>query len=180
MQNQKGYAPVSHHDRPIIRRLLQRIIPAPPHIMRSTSQHRKFLVEILIDERDQGDWREEDVRDERGDDGREGGGDASGVSVQRMYVCIVDGSRGKRGRKGCKHQSHSDLEHVVAQRKVQKAVPRSLHAFAGVLAGVQEGFAAFVETGHRGRLWRWDKWWFWRWERVGFWCYDPESLKAVG
>lgn len=59
----------------------------------------------------------------------------------------------EKGRKGCKHQSHSDLEHVVAQRKVQKAVPRSLHAFAGVLAGVQEGFAAFVKTRHRGRLW---------------------------
>jgi hypothetical protein len=73
-----------------------------------------------------------------------------------MYVLITDPEE-KRGGGDAVHQSHSDLEHVVAQRKVQKAVPRSLHAFAGVLAGVQEGFAAFVETGHRdcGRLGRW-------------------------
>lgn len=46
------------------------------------------------------------------------------------------------------HQSDGYFEDVVADGKVGEAVPGALGAGFGVLAGLEEGFAAVVEAGH--------------------------------
>lgn len=50
-------------------------------VVRPPAEDGEFLVQVAVDEGDEGDGREEDVADEGGYDGGEGGGEARGVGV---------------------------------------------------------------------------------------------------
>ena len=68
------HEPIGPNHSPIVQRLLQGII-SHFAIERSASEDSELLGQILAEEGQQGDWRQEDIRHEGGDDGCEGRGE---------------------------------------------------------------------------------------------------------
>ena len=76
----REHPPVSHHHRPIIQRLLERVITILLRVVLALTQNSKFLTEISVYEGNEGNGGKNDIGDERCDDGGEGRREAREVS----------------------------------------------------------------------------------------------------
>ena len=76
----REHPPVSHHHRPIIQRLLERVITILLRVMLALQQNSKFLTEVSVYEGNERNRGKNDIGDKRCDNSGEGGRKAREVS----------------------------------------------------------------------------------------------------
>ena len=77
--------PIRHHHRPVLQRLLRRVIPT--RLVRTTPQHRELFIQIPINKRNQGNRGQQDI----GDEGVYDAGERCSQSAQMSLVRGVAG-----------------------------------------------------------------------------------------
>lgn len=83
--------PINHDNCPIIESLLCGVIPMRFTKMRPFFQYGKFLIQISVEERKQGDWGQKNIRHKRVDDCRESGRNTTWTLV--IYFWLIDMGR---------------------------------------------------------------------------------------
>lgn len=105
---------VGHDDGAVVDGLRERVV----RVVAAAAQDGELLLEVAVEEGQQGEGREEDGGDEGGDERREGGGEAGGGRGTGLVLCVFRG--GKEGRGGVREkQGVGDGGKGVERRRVQ-------------------------------------------------------------